>query len=278
MKDTSGIGAPARRRLTRCIALFAGALLASAALKAQAGPSWIESAHFAFATAKSTEDGAIGAQHLVVKRHGHPPQRLDPGIPAGIPISALAIDGADVYLVTRVTWRMGQTLVTPRDVVKIGPGGNASLFLRGNNLGLPHTTRIEALSIRDGEVLFSLDIHADIGGLKTRPSDILQRNGNTLSIRYAANTLGIPASIKLSALDRTANGNLLMSFANGGEIAGLQTMPGDLLEYRPESATWTRNRSRTRLGVECAPCDLTAIATITSASTVFRSGVEAHED
>ena len=261
--------------------LLSSALLAACfatGANAQAGSTWIETAHAAFASAKHTDAGAVGTHQMAMKRFGHAVERLDPGIPAGIPISALALDGTDIYFVTGVTWRMGQTLVTPRDVVKVGPGGGTSLFLKGSQLGLPYNTRIEALSIRGSEVLFSLDIHATIGGLKTRPSDILQRNGSAVSIRHAASTLGIPSRTKLVALDRTASGSLIMAFRNGGQIGGIKTMPGDLMEYHPASGIWTKNRPRNRMGVDCAPCDLNAIATETSATTIFRSGLENHED
>jgi len=255
-----------------CLAV---ALAATFATLARAEPpAWIDAAYYAFDSAKTTANGALGAQQLAQKTYGQPALRLDPGIPAGIPISALSIDGDDIYLVTAVMWRMDGQLVTPRDVVKIASGGAASIAVKGSDMGLPPASRIAALSVRSGETLFSLDIHADFGGFKARPSDILQWDGNALSKPYSADTLGIPASTKLTALDRTATGSLLMAFDAGADIHGIQTMPGDLLEYRPTADAWSRARARKNLGVNCSPCDLTAIAADTNASTVFRDGLE----
>jgi len=236
--------------------------------------AWIDTAYLAFGSSKSLATGAVGSQQLLSKTFGSPPERLDAGIPAGIPIEALSIDGNDIYVVTAITWQMGSDLVTPRDVVKMSVGGSASIAIRGQDIGLPFASRIVALSVASGEVLLSLDIHADFGAFRSRPSDILSWDGAVLSKLYSADTLGIPASTKLAALDRTATGSLLMAFNSGEDIHGIPILPGDLIEYRPIANAWSIARKRDNLGVVCAPCDLTAIAANTSASTVFRDGLE----
>jgi len=250
-------------------------LAAITAPNAQAEPpAWIDTAYYAFDSAKTTASGALGAQQLAQKTYGAPAQRLDAGIPAGIPVEALSIDGDDIYLVTAVSWRMDDQLITPRDVVKIASGGTASIAFTGSDMGLPPASKIIALSVKGTETLFTLDIHADFGGFKARPSDILQWSGSALSKPYSADALGIPASTKLTALDRTATGSLLMAFNAGADIHSIKAMPGDLIEYRPDANAWSRARTRTNLGVNCAPCDLTAIAADTNASTVFHDGLE----
>ena len=217
----TGIARGCRGRKSTCVAATAVTMLAFS-LSVQAEPSgWIDTAYYAFDSAKTTASGALGAQQLAQKAYGQPAQRLDPGIPAGIPISALSIDGDDIYLVTAVMWRMDSQLVTPRDVVKIASGGTTSIAFKGSDMGLPPASRIAALSVNSDETLFSLDIHADFGGFKARPSDILQWNGAALSKAYSADTLGIPASTKLTALDRTATGSLLMAFDAGADIHGI---------------------------------------------------------
>lgn len=265
VRSSFGLGLP------KVVLAFAVVLGAEVRAEPQA---WIDAAYYGFGSGKSVAGGALGSQHLMLKIHGHPAERLDAGIPAGIPIEALSIDSGDIYLVTAVSWRLNDQRVSPRDVIRIADGGATSIAMRGVDMGLPSASRIVALSIGDGEVLLSLDIHADFGAFKSRPSDILQWDGSALSKAYGADAMGIPEGTKLTAFDRTATGSLLMAFDAGAEIQGIEVMPGDLLEFRPAANAWSRARARDNLGVTCFPCDLTAIAADTNATTVFRDGLE----
>lgn len=251
------------------IALVSGAASAES-------PAWIETAYYAFESAKAIGASSAGSHALVQKAYGMPALPLDLGVATGVPISALSIDGADVYFATKVSWRMDDALVTPRDVVKIASGGGATIFLRGSDMGLPPSVRMASLSVRGSEVLFSIDVHAQLGALSVRPSDVLSWNGATLELSYGANDVGIPDTTKLVGIERTGGGGLLMAFDSAATINGVALSPGDLIEYLPSAGAWGRARSRSNLGLECSPCDLTAIAADTDSETVFRNGLEAH--
>jgi hypothetical protein len=240
--------------------------------------AWIEASYMSFATAKATPQGGAGGRHLIEKPFSKPPDRLDLGLPSSLQIAALAIDTGDVYFVTATTWQSEAGLVTPRDVMRLQSGGSATISIAGDLIGLPATTSIDALSIRGGETLLSLSTHAEINGTSVRRSDVLSWNGAALSVHVSAATMGIPSHMNLTALDRTATGTLLVSFDVGGEVAGIASMPGDILEYIPTTSTWRESRSRDGRGFTCMPCDLQALAADTSATTIFRSGAESFEE
>lgn len=257
------------------------ALAAALALAPAAGataPAWIERSYLGFDTAKQLPDSTALAGGLVEKRNAAPPAWASLALPAGVPVTALAVDGSDLYFVSGIDWRSGDVLVTPRDVALVGAGGSVTLVRSGAAAGIPAGTAIDALSVRDGEVLVSLSTAAALPNGNATRSDVLSWSDTGLSVAIDASTAGVPAAMDVVALDRTATGSLLVAFDVGGEVGGLRSMPGDILEYLPGDGTWRQARSREGLGFGCMPCDLQALTTHTSSTTIFRSGIEAFEE
>ena len=253
--------------MLNCAALIAGSF--SCAIATGQTP-WIERAHLAFATAKSTSLGALGRQQIFVKHDSGSMNIIDLGLSQRIPISALSIDGDDTYFSTAVMWRMNDALVTPRDIVKLAADGSREVFLHGENIGLDEKARISGLSVDNGEILIALDMHAEIAGVKVKHSDILEVDSGVVSVLHSLSEHGLPDAMRVAAVDRTETGTIYLTFSSGGVVDGISAMPGDVIEFIPNSDSWSTAIRRDQLGLECNPCDVNALALETSMDTIFK--------
>ena len=263
-------------RVKRVIGRLGAALLCVSSASVVAA-TWQDSAYFAFDTAVRIEAGVLKRGQVLVRRYQSAPEIVDPGPPANVRIAALALAGNDILYTPDIAFVLNGVLVTPRDVVRHGAGGS-SVHLRGSDLGLPANVGIDALAVAGSDILFSLDTATRINGTKVGPADVLRWNSATVSILHSAQALGLPSGINLVALERFANGNLLVGVDVAGNVGGIAFMAGEIVEYAPAANHWSMARDQSQFGAACNPCKLAAFAAAGNPDVLFRSGMERNEN
>ncbi|WP_440223915.1 hypothetical protein ACQQ2N_01565 [Dokdonella sp. MW10] len=254
-----------------------GAALACVACAPVMAATWQDAGFHAFDTTVRSDAGVVRRGQVLVRRFGNAPSLVDLGLPAGVRVAGLALTGNDILFTPDTAFASGGIVATPRDVVRHGASG-VSMFLRGSDLGLPANVRIDALALAGTDVLLSVDVAARIGATAIGPADILRWNGTSVSVLHASHSLGLSPGTNLIALERFADGSLLMGFDTAGTVGGVAFKPGDILEYIPASGRWSMARGSSRFGVTCDPCVLVAFAASGNPDVVFRSSMERYED
>jgi hypothetical protein len=109
-----------------------------------------------------------------------------------------------------------------------GPSG----FLASVDLGpLPEAAAVDALhTTSDAGVLFSLDSHADLGGLPVAPADVVRWGGTAHEIVFDASVAGVPPGTNVDALSQRDD-ELLLSFDADLELGGIAYRPVDLVAW-----------------------------------------------
>lgn len=260
-------------RVTRRVAM---AMLVSSSILAHAS-TWLESSQMTFDTAVRSGTSVVKRGQLLARGYQQAPVIVDLGIPANVQISALTLNGADTLYTPDISFSLGGTVVTPRDVV-LRNGGGTSIYLHGSDLGLKATVKLDALAMAGADVLFSVDTATSTNGINVLPGDVLRWNGATVSISLSAQALGLSSGTNLVLLESLPNENLLMGFDVSGLLGGVAFKAGEILEYEPATNHWALFRDRTRFGVSCNPCNPKAIAVTANPDVLFRSGMESYED
>lgn len=102
----------------------------------------------------------------------------------------------------------------------------AGVLYRVELPGVPERADLDALHFEvNGDVLFSLDVGAVLGGTYFRRSDAISMAGGTFSIAFDAGAAGVPQRANLDALGRR-DGKLIVSF----DVAFGDLRPADVVE------------------------------------------------
>jgi hypothetical protein len=92
---------------------------------------------------------------------------------------------------------------------------------------------IDALSMRNGELLLSFDSPVLLEGILVEPGDLAQWAPGQASLYFDASGEGLPLSLDLDAAHHLPNGNLLLSFDTSGTLRGHDFDDEDLIELDP---------------------------------------------
>lgn len=132
----------------------------------------------------------------------------------------------------------GSVTAMPADVVRLS-SGSYTIELDAAATGVPTGVDTDAVATVDGgDLLLSFDSPAAIGPLFAEPADVVRFNGSAFSLYFDASAESVPADLDVDALERLANGHLLLSFDGSGQLGGVDFDDEDVLEYDRGSAAW----------------------------------------
>ena len=155
----------------------------------------------------------------------------------------------------------GGLTVRPGDVVRFN-GTTYSLEFDATANNIPVGVMTDALrSLGPHNLLLSFDTTVAFPSFTADDEDIVQiRNGVPL-LFFDGSAHGVPPELDLDALDCIdRNGHLLMSFDGSGTIAGINFDDEDVLEFAPESNTWTLAYDGSAQHAEWPPADMAALS------------------
>lgn len=234
--------------------------------------SWIESLYMSFETAKSIQGINIDRSQIALQTHDSSFSVHDLELPDGVSIQALSISNGSIYFTVSSSFSTDEVIATPRDILRADSDDQISIYQKAAGFGIPSSASISSLSIFQGEVLFSLDSHAFIGTFSAKASDVFVAEESGVSLLYDAESLGLPSNARLTGLERTAEGSLLISTDISFHHAGTVVMPGVILEYFPSSGDLEiRVNVKNIFGAVCRSCDLSGLAAQTIPGVLFRS-------
>lgn len=180
-----------------------------------------------------------------------------PALPANL--AAYHYTGSVHWLVFDATVLLpGGITATPRDIIAWN-GSSYSPIFSGAAAGIPDGVAIDALASLTGtDYLLSFDTTAMVGAITAAPADVVHYNGSW-SMHFAAAAAGVPAGANLDALDRLANGHLLVSFDVSGTVGGITFDDEDVLEFTPGGDLWELAYRPSTLHPTWAAADLQAL-------------------
>ncbi len=140
--------------------------------------------------------------------------------------------GAQNFLCsTDVPTILGTTDFLPQQTVFYS-GGSWSLDFDGTIIGIPPSATVNAFTYdSNGDINFSLDIPATLGGTTYLPNDIIRYDGSTYSYVLNGTSAGLPPDANIDAVAWTNNNRLVLSFSEPVTIGTTTYMPNDLVEY-----------------------------------------------
>lgn len=98
--------------------------------------------------------------------------------------------------------------------------------------GIPAAADLDALQIEANyDILFSLDIDAELGSTRYRDADVIRLHAGSFSRAFDASAAGVPAGVDCDAVARTADGRLLLSFDRSFRVAGQLIRPIDVVSH-----------------------------------------------
>ncbi len=96
---------------------------------------------------------------------------------------------------------------------------------------LPQATDIDAAhGLADGDLLFSLDTSAELGGVLYRPNDVIRYNGSVWSKEFDGGSEGIPNGVNIDAI-AMSGGNLLLSLDVDAMLGGSAYGDADIISF-----------------------------------------------
>jgi hypothetical protein len=132
----------------------------------------------------------------------------------------------------------GGVTAIPADVVRLS-GGSYTLELDAVAAGVSSGVDTDAIATVDGgDLLVSFDAPVSLGMVFAEPGDAVRFDGSSFSLYFDASTEGVGATLDLDALERLANGHLLVSFDGSGTLGAVDFDDEDVLEYDPGTAAW----------------------------------------
>lgn len=168
-------------------------------------------------------------------------------------------NGDQLLVFATVTTLPGPLVVGPRDVVR-SSGGSFGLELAGVAAGIPAGSRIDALTVgAGGELVVSFDVTTTLGSLVADDADLVAIGGGPATLWLSATAAGIAGELDVDAVDRLANGHLLLSFDTGGALLGLGFADEDLLELDPLGPSWELAYDGSEQHAEWSAADLDAL-------------------
>jgi hypothetical protein len=122
-------------------------------------------------------------------------------LPPGVIIDALSI--VDTYrfvFSVDIPTTISKVDFSPSDIIEYN-SGVASLYLSGEVLGIRQGINLDALSLVENSIYFSIDIPSTIGGVIMRESDIIEMSGGSYALTFDAKAVGIPEGVNLTAYE-----------------------------------------------------------------------------
>ena len=249
--------------------ISAGFLLSQTA----AAATYLDTLYLTFDTPMQSTAGMLPRQQALKTGYAVAPQAVALGLPSNVAITAFSTKGSNFLYVPNVPLNIAGSVATPRDIVQYANGAS-SFYLSGSTLGLPATAKIDALALAGTDVLFSLASQALVSGIKVGPGDVLHWDGNTVSMLYSTQTLGLPTSANLTGLEYLSSGRLLMNFEAPGSAGDVTYRAGEILEYAHATASWSLLRNQGQLDVTCSPCRTRDFAAVANFDVIFRNGYD----
>ena len=121
-------------------------------------------------------------------------------------------------------------------------------------------------SLGANNLLLSFDTTVAFPTFTADDEDIVQIHNGVPGLYFDGSAHGVPAELDLDAIDSIgSNGHLLMSFDGSGTIDGIAFNDEDVLEFAPESNTWSLSYSGSAEHAAWAPADLAALSASSSA-------------
>jgi hypothetical protein len=155
----------------------------------------------------------------------------------------------------------GGLTVRPGDVVRLH-NSTYTLEFDANANNIPAGVMTDALrSLGPNNLLLSFDTTVAFPTFTADDEDIVQIRNGVPSLFFDGSAHGVPPELDLDALDGIdRNGHLLMSFDGSGTIAGITFDDEDVLEFAPESNTWSLAYDGSVQHAEWAPADMAALS------------------
>jgi hypothetical protein len=163
------------------------------------------------------------------------------------------------------------TLYGPNDVIRYG-GSAWSMALDGTVAGIPDGVNVDAIAMSEGNLLLSLDIGADLGGVIADDADILVWDGWEFSLFLGSSTTGMDAAADVDAIHVDESGRVLVSLEGSGELGGVTYSDEDVLAWH--SPGWSLVFDGSEHDTAWSPVNLDAVSIVFVDDNIFADGFE----
>jgi hypothetical protein len=125
------------------------------------------------------------------------------GIPDGTHVDAAnVLSGGSIVFSLDTPISLGGNSFKPHDLIKYD-GSAFSFYFDGSANGIPQGADIDGAYVSpDGNLLFSLDVPTELGGLKVRDKDIIRWDGTSFSLHFDGLSAGLPEGADLDAVSQ----------------------------------------------------------------------------
>lgn len=138
----------------------------------------------------------------------------------------------------------------------------------GMPVGFPD---IAALSVKPSALYFSPKKVARFETVIVFPQDIAKLEGGSISVEVDGSEVGIPETVRMSAIEALENGSFLLALSKPVEINGVAIESGDIAFMDPDSSpTISVFRQRAFHFGPCESCRVTGIAAQINRDVIFR--------
>jgi hypothetical protein len=124
------------------------------------------------------------------------------GVPAGVNVDALTLDGGDLIMSFDVTTELAGSVYQDEDLVRYD-GANFSMFLRGASAGIAARLDVDgAQQLDNGRLLVSFDVSGSVGGISFDGADVLEYEpvSGAWDLAYDASAVPVATGVNIDAL------------------------------------------------------------------------------
>jgi len=133
----------------------------------------------------------------------------------------------------------GGTVASGGDIVRFD-GSVYTIEFDSQVNGVPLGVDVDAVSLIEGDLLLSFDVAVELDGVTFHDEDLARFDGFVFSLFFDGSSAGLSPALALDAAHHLdCNGHLLLSLDGGGSVGGVTFDDDDVLEYDPDSGTWS---------------------------------------
>ncbi|RLB35894.1 MAG: hypothetical protein DRH12_16315 [Deltaproteobacteria bacterium] len=146
-----------------------------------------------------------------------------------------SVVSAQTFLSADIPFSQGGDTYLERDVVY--HEGKFAPYLKGEDLGLPPGSNINAFCLYNRTRNFSVDIPVTLNGNTYTERNIISYDGNNLSLLLDGESLGIPPGVQIDAATVLPGGITIFSIDCPATIRGQAYQPNDLIRYNGKTVS-----------------------------------------
>lgn len=105
--------------------------------------------------------------------------------------------------------------------------------------GVPRGVEVDAVTIRDGDLVISFDTDVELDGTFYADEDLVGYDGATFSMALDGSAFGLPVAADIDAGHSSQDGTWRLSFDSAGNVGGASYRDQDVLALDPDSGAWS---------------------------------------